>query len=116
MSIAAIATTPRPPYYAVIFSSLRRDGDADDYATASERMLELAAQMPGFLGVDSARGTDGMGITVSYWTDQAAILAWKRHAEHAAVRERGRSAWYRDFSVRIARVERAYGQGEDAHR
>ena len=116
MSIAAIAATPRPPYYAVIFSSLRSDGDADDYALASERMLELAAQMPGFLGVDSARGTDGIGITVSYWSDQAAILAWKRHAEHAAVRERGRSGWYRDFSVRIARVERAYGQDEGADR
>lgn len=104
------ADTPRPPYYAVIFSSRRSTQDSAGYAEASERMIEMAARQPGFLGVESARDADGFGLTVSYWADEAAIAAWKADAEHAAIRERGRWLWYRHFEVRVARVERAYGQ------
>ena len=102
-----IAQTPTPPYYAVIFTSLRTHTD-QGYAQAAERMLELARLQPGFLGVESARGEDGIGITVSYWTDEAAILAWKQHAEHSTTREQGRAAWYRAFQTRVCKVERAY--------
>ena len=73
------------------------------------RMLELAAAQPGFLGVDSARGADGLGITVSYWQSVEAISAWKAVAEHRAAQESGRRDWYAAYQVRIARVERAYG-------
>jgi heme-degrading monooxygenase HmoA len=73
------------------------------------RMVQLAAEQPGFLGVDSARGADGLGITVSYWTDENAIRSWRLHAEHTLARERGRSDWYTRFTLRVARVERAYG-------
>ena len=85
-----IAQTPAAPYYAVIFTSLRTDGD-HGYEQAAERMVQLAQEQPGFLGVESARGADGLGITVSYWNSEAAILAWKHHPEHSAIRERGRS-------------------------
>lgn len=101
-----IAHTPAPPYYAVIFSSLRTDGD-HGYGEAATRMLELARAQPGFLGVESAR-EDGLGITVSYWQSEAAILAWKQQAEHSAVREQGRASWYSAFQTRVCKVERAY--------
>ena len=94
-------------YYAVIFTSLRTEGD-QGYAEAVERMLALAREQPGFLGVESARGDDGLGITVSYWNDEAAILAWKQHPEHVAIRERGRSTWYAQFQTRVCKVERDY--------
>jgi heme-degrading monooxygenase HmoA len=110
MSDSGFASLPKPPYYAVIFSSRRNAQDAPGYAHASQRMLELAARQPGFLGAESARDPEGFGITVSYWTDEAAISGWKAQAEHAAVRERGRRDWYAQFEVRVARVERAYGQ------
>ena len=102
-----IANTPPAPYFAVIFTSLRTEGD-QGYAEAAERMVELARHQPGFLGVESARGDDGLGITVSYWTSEAAILAWKRHPEHSAIRERGRATWYAHCHTRVCRVERAY--------
>lgn len=106
---ASFAALPRPPYYAVIFSSQRTaEGDAA-YGEAAQRMVELAAQQPGYLGVESTRGADGFGITVSYWTDEASILAWKRNLEHSAIREQGRRHWYAQFELRVARVERAYG-------
>jgi heme-degrading monooxygenase HmoA len=101
------AITPEPPYYAVIFSSLRQ-GEDNGYAQTADRMIELAAEQPGYLGVESLRGADGFGITVSYWESEEAIKNWKRHAEHTAARERGRKEWYEHFELRIAKVERAY--------
>ncbi|MEJ5277787.1 antibiotic biosynthesis monooxygenase [Pseudomonas sp. MYb541] len=101
-----IARTPSPPYYAVIFSSLRTEGD-QGYGQAASRMLELAREQPGFIGVESAR-EDGLGITVSYWESEAAILAWKQQAEHRAVREQGRATWYSAFQTRVCKVERVY--------
>ena len=108
------AALPEPPYYAVIFSSRRSTGDDEGYGKAAQRMVELAAQQPGFLGVESTRGPDGFGITVSYWTDEEAIGAWKRQAEHAATRAHGREHWYEHYELRVARVERAYGKKETA--
>ena len=106
MSSDGLAAGLVPPYYAVIFSSRRTDVDAG-YAEAASAMLALAAQQPGFLGVESAR-SDGVGITVSYWESEAAIANWRRNAEHTAVREQGRSRWYAHYEVRVAKVERAY--------
>ena len=104
------AKLPEPPYYAVIFSSLRNGDDEAGYAAAAERMMELAAQQPGYLGVESVRGADGFGITVSYWESEAAIGAWKYQAEHAATRAHGRKHWYEYYELRVAKVTRAYGK------
>lgn len=101
------AETPEPPYYAVIFTTRRTDGD-NGYAAMAEAMDRLAAEQPGYLGVESARGADGIGITVSYWESEDAILNWKRNAEHAAARALGRRDWYEHYELRVAKVERAY--------
>ena len=101
----SIAKTPEPPYYAVIFTSLRTAVD-DGYGAMATRMLELAAIQPGFLGVESAR--DGVGITVSYWTDLESIRNWKNHAEHQEAQRLGHQKWYAAFKTRIAKVERDY--------
>lgn len=100
--------SPSSPYFAVIFTS-QRTADDNGYDEMAEHMVRLAAQQPGFLGIDSARGTDGLGITVSYWTDEQAIHSWRQNAEHSIARERGQLDWYSQFTVRVARVERAYG-------
>lgn len=107
----ALATTPEPPYYAVIFSSLRTPGDAG-YDAAAIRMAELAAASHGYLGADSARGSDGIGITVSYWRDLESIRAWKANGEHREAQRRGHADWYAAFQVRVAKVERGYGPGQ----
>ncbi len=100
-----IAKTPEPPYYAVIFSSTRTEGD-NGYSKMADRMVELAKQQEGFLGVESARNE--LGITVSYWRDLNAIKKWKENAEHSIAREKGRNDWYKYFKTRIAKVERDY--------
>lgn len=100
-----LAKTPTPPYYAVIFTSVKMEND-EGYNEMAERMVELAQQQPGFLGVESARNE--IGITVSYWKDLASIKKWKEHAEHTIAREKGRSDWYKAFKTRIAKVERDY--------
>jgi len=101
-----LARTPEPPYYAVIFTSLRTPGDVDAYGAMAERMVELAARQPGFLGVESARGPDGVGITISYWDSLAAVRAWKEHAAHRVAQQLGRAKWYAAFRLRVCRVER----------
>ena len=101
-----IAQTPTPPYYAVIFTSIRTDVD-DDYGQIADRMAELSATMPGYLGVESARS--GVGITVSYWANLEDIRYWKLQTEHLFAQKMGRDAWYATYKTRICLVERDYG-------
>lgn len=101
------ADTPEPPYYAVVFTSQRSTVDAG-YAGTAQRMLELASAQPGFLGVESSRDEQGLGITVSYWSSLDAIAAWKSQLEHLEAQAAGRQRWYDHYTVRVARVERAY--------
>lgn len=104
--MSEIAKTPEPPYYAVIFSSLRTEGE-NGYGEMAERMVELAATMPGFLGIESAR--EGLGITVSYWESEEAIRHWHNQTEHKIAQQKGYEIWYQSFMLRICKIERAYG-------
>jgi heme-degrading monooxygenase HmoA len=99
------ATTPQSPYYAVIFTSIRTEGD-HGYAEVAHHMAELAAQQPGFLGMESVR--QGLGITVSYWESLEAIKTWKANLDHRQAQSRAQD-WYQSFRVRVCRVEREYG-------
>jgi len=105
--MSRFARTPEPPYYAVIFTAQRTDGD-HGYGAMAEKMMEMALEQPGCLGAESTRDADGLGITVSYWTDEASIAAWKAVAEHLAAQRLGRERWYSHYEMRIARIERAY--------
>ncbi|GAB3020380.1 antibiotic biosynthesis monooxygenase family protein [Bowmanella dokdonensis] len=104
--MSLIAQTPRAPYYAVIFTSLRTEGDKG-YGEMADKMVELAAQQPGFLGIESAR--EEVGITVSYWADLDSIRNWKANLEHQEAQKLGREKWYASFKTRICKVERDYG-------
>jgi heme-degrading monooxygenase HmoA len=99
------AQTPKPPYFAVIFTSIRKDGDKG-YGEAAKQVLALAAEQPGFLGFESAR--QEIGISVSYWASLEAIAAWKANVIHRQAQAKAKD-WYRGFRVRVCRVEREYG-------
>lgn len=102
-----MATTPEPPYLAVIFTNRQVAGDHPDYDRTAARMVELARRVDGFLGIESVRGDDGTGITVSYWRDERAIETWRTDPEHLDAQAGGRGDWYAWYELRIARVERA---------
>jgi heme-degrading monooxygenase HmoA len=108
-SMEPVARTPRPPYYAVVFTSVRSTLDDAEYAETAERMVELAAQQPGFLGVESARDGQGVGITVSYWDNLEAVRRWREHAEHRVAQANGKERWYERYHLRICRVEADQG-------
>ena len=108
--MAELASTPKPPYYAVIFTSIASD-NSDGYAEMAERMVTLGRQQPGFLGIESARSD--VGITVSYWKDLESIWNWKQNTEHLQAQKKGRSDWYAAYTTRIALVERDYTVGLD---
>ena len=103
-----LAQTPAPPYYAVIFTSSRNDGDYG-YEEMAKEMMALAEQQPGFLGMESARDDSGFGITVSYWESEEAIAAWKQHDRHRVAQQRGIQEWYQNFATRVCKVERDSG-------
>ena len=100
-----IANTPKPPYYAVIFTSIKSSLNRG-YEKMADRMFELAQQQDGFLGMESAR--QDIGITVSYWKDLDSIKKWKYNAEHLQAQKLGKSKWYKQYKTRIVKVERDY--------
>jgi heme-degrading monooxygenase HmoA len=102
-----IANTPKPPYYAVIFTSTRTDVEHELYQSTAKEMLELAQQQPGYLGCESARNE--IGITVSYWESLEAIKAWKENERHLIAQQNGVAKWYGSFKTRVCKVERDNG-------
>lgn len=111
--MSAIASSPEPPYTAVIFTSLKTPVDGSGYAAAVDRMETLAREQPGYLGIESARDpASRLGITVSYWVSEEAARAWKAVAEHREVQRMGREKWYASYAVRVATVTRDYRFGE----
>ena len=105
--MTGFANTPEPPYYAVIFTSTLGDDDGG-YDAMGQAMVDLAEHQPGFLGIETTRGADGLGITVSYWKDEASIAAWKAQTRHLLAQKNGIERWYEHYELRVAKVERAY--------
>ena len=101
-----IAKTPQPPYYAIVFTSVKSEND-EGYNEMAIKMEELAKQQSGFLGMESAR--EQLGITVSYWSSLEDIQKWRVNLDHIEAQQKGKSTWYKDYKVRIAKVERDYG-------
>jgi len=102
-----IANTPEPPYYAVLFTNIRAEDD-EGYAEVAARVLEAAFNQPGFLGIESTRKEGGLGITVSYWADLDAVRQWKTQVDHQEAQRLGKKRWYRDYRIRVCKVERDY--------
>lgn len=105
--MSRFAPMPEPPYYAVIFTAQRTEGD-NGYGAMADKMAELAAQQPGYIGIETTRDQDGLGITVSYWAGEAALIAWKGVAEHLLAQKLGKGRWYSHYTLRVAKVERGY--------
>ena len=105
--MSRFAPLPDPPYYAVIFTAQLSD-DTTGYGPMSEKMVTLAAEQPGYVGIETTRDTAGLGITVSYWADEAALMNWKQVSEHLYAQNMGKQEWYEHYTLRVAKVERAY--------
>ena len=103
---AGLARTPDAPYWAVIFTSVRNRHAGDQFDETDQAMMALAAQQPGYLGVETA--SSDIGITVSYWADEESIAAWRRNADHAFAQYEGRTRWFDAYELRVARVERTH--------
>lgn len=103
--MSELAKTPKPPYYAVIFTSVRTEGD-NGYEKMADEMVKLGFNQPGFLGAESTRDINGVGITVSYWDSLEAIENWKNHPRHREAQKLGEDLWYKTFATRVCKVER----------
>ena len=101
------AKTPKPPYYAVIFTN-QMSSATDGYGAMADKMFDLAMEQEGCFGAESTRDADGFAITVSYWKDEASIANWKAVAKHLVAQKMGMDVWYEHYSLRVAKVERDY--------
>jgi heme-degrading monooxygenase HmoA len=106
MTIKPVAAH-EPPYYTVVFTSVRADSP-EDYGETAQRMEELVKEVPGFLGYESAKTPGGLGITVGYFRDEQAIATWQQNLRHQAAQRRGRAEWYESYTVHVGKVERSY--------
>lgn len=106
--------TPPAGTVAVIFTSRRTTVDDAGYGAAADAMEALARSQPGYVGIVSARGADGLGITISYWASEASAIAWRDNGDHAAIRAEGRARWYEDYGVVVAEVSRGYAWTRNA--
>lgn len=113
--MATIADNLQAPYYAVIFTNRLRQVPQEGYEKMAERMCELAAQQPGYLGFESSRDPSGFAISVSYWKDMESIKSWKQVSEHLSAQQQGKSDWYSDYRVRICRVEQEYSWSQPSN-
>ncbi len=98
---------PDPPYYAVIFTAQRTEGD-HGYGAMADKMVDMAAEQPGYLGIETTRDAAGLGITISYWEDENSLMGWKQVSEHLLAQKLGKDRWYSYYTLRVAKVERAY--------
>ncbi|MBP8286339.1 MAG: antibiotic biosynthesis monooxygenase [Rhodoferax sp.] len=90
----------------VIFRAKIRQLDAD-YADVAARMRELALTQFGCLEFQAvSEGADE--VALSYWPDEASVLAWKSHAEHILAQQMGRQRWYQSYVVQVAHIGREY--------
>lgn len=105
--MSRFAPMPDPPYYAVIFSNQISD-TPEGYAQMADTMAELAENIPGYIGRETARDADGFAVTVSYWETEAAIKQWREHAKHQLAQKLGKDRWYDHYSLRVAKIERQY--------
>ena len=111
IAIDGFAPLSDPPYYAVIFTSLRTGVD-EGYAEMADKMDRLASEQPGYVGIESVRNQGGLSITVSYWADEDALQNWKKIAAHLLAQKLGKERWYDHYRLRVAKVERAYSGPE----
>ena len=96
-----------PPYYAVVFTTVRTD-DQSGYRETNARMEQLVKDVPGYLGMDHAQNPGGLGITVAYFRDEDALTRWRTDLEHRAAQKRGRDSWYQSYTLHVAKVERSH--------
>lgn len=98
------ANTPKPPYYAVIFTAETQD-DLSGYHDMVEQLRIIVEKQDGFLGMESAG--EQKEITVSYWKDEESIRAWKADPTHQSAQKNWKK-WYKNYSVRVCKVKRDY--------
>jgi heme-degrading monooxygenase HmoA len=105
-----VAKTPKPPYFAVVFTSINAEVDHTEHVEMYARLVQRASTYDGYLGIEGARNSDGTGVAVVYWKDLDSIEAWAKDPEHQVAKRKGREIWYSHYMIRISKVERAYGR------
>ena len=96
--------------YAVIFEVEIKDGCQDEYLRLGAKMRERVSQFDGFISAErfSSVVTEGKICSLSFWESEAGILQWKKDLQHTTCQHEGMGALFKDYRIRIAKVERDY--------
>jgi heme-degrading monooxygenase HmoA len=97
------------PHVVCIFRSIRTDHSTKEYEEWSNRMDDLVATMPGYIGHSSFRDdATHKGVTVSYFRSMAELVAWKQVPEHLEAQALGRAVFYLEYEIEVAEIVRHY--------
>jgi heme-degrading monooxygenase HmoA len=102
--------------FAVIFEIEPMPGRADEYLTMAEALRTELEAIDGFISVErfASVTSEGRYVSLSFWRTEEAVRRWRAHAGHQLAQAQGREAIFRDYRIRVARVERDYGMVERA--
>jgi heme-degrading monooxygenase HmoA len=97
--------------FAVIFEVQPKPGRLEAYLDIAARLRPLLEAIDGFISVErfGSLTTEGKYVSLSFWRDEAAVIAWRRQAEHHLAQARGRDEIFADYRIRVAEVVRDYG-------
>ncbi len=96
---------------AVIFEVTPDPERRQEYLDIAAELRPELAKLDGFISIErfSSLSEEGKMLSLSFWRDEAAVVAWRENLAHRAAQAKGRGGIFRDYRLRVAEVVRDYG-------
>ena len=100
----------------VIFEVQTKPGQQAQYLRIAAELKEQLSKIDGFISIErfQSLSTPDKLLSLSFWRDEAAVIAWRNLEMHRAAQAQGRASIFQDYRIRVASVMRDYGMQERA--
>jgi heme-degrading monooxygenase HmoA len=99
-------TSGRFAMIVTVFRSRLMSDVREEYIALVDRMVELAATMPGYISHKGFFAEDGERVTVVEFEHEEGMRTWRMHPEHRAAQKKAREVYYSEYSIQICNVVR----------
>lgn len=96
---------------AVIFEVTLAEGRRDEYLDIAAELKPQLEEIDGFISIErfSSLVEEGKVLSLSFWSDEEAVTAWRNLETHRHAQKKGRGGVFKDYRLRVAEVSRDYG-------